>query len=466
MGSRLVSKSFIYFIGNFSSKFLTSLLIPVYAFYLSTDDLGNFDYIQTIMFILIPIILLAIWEAILRFLIVESDIEKINILISTSVIFTVIAIVIVNIILFYGLKLFGEFERYTFFICLMFSTYSISFVWQYFSRALNKNKLYMRSSILGTLTIFLVTITLLIGFGYGIKGLFIAFILGQTAIFLSIEKELCLVKRVKLSYFDLDILKKMLKFSIPLVLNLTAIWAIAGFGKIITTYRLGSDYTGLYSFAFRFGLIVTLIGNVISMALIEESIIRSNGNDLDIYFSNITNKLIKLFSSICIVALPAINIFYIFISKTEYYNSLNLVDLFLIYALFMTMSTNIGAIFQATSKTHVQFITTVIGAIFTLLVTIISIDKLGLVGVAYGQLFGAFIMMLSRWYFAKRFINFKVNHLQSFFLLVIYLIIAFLIRSNILNITFVFILSIGFVVTYNYKEINEIIALIIKPKGD
>lgn len=77
LGSSFNKKVGIYFIGMLSSKVLSVLLIPIYAFYVSADVLGYYDYTLTIMSILIPCIYIAIWEAVLRFILSEKDeIEK------------------------------------------------------------------------------------------------------------------------------------------------------------------------------------------------------------------------------------------------------------------------------------------------------------------------------------------------------------------------------------------------------
>ena len=40
MNSRVLKKSAIYLIGNFSSKILMAIIIPIYAFYIQSSDLG------------------------------------------------------------------------------------------------------------------------------------------------------------------------------------------------------------------------------------------------------------------------------------------------------------------------------------------------------------------------------------------------------------------------------------------
>ena len=63
----LVKKTLIYLAGNFSSKIFGVIIIPIYATYLTASQLGKFDYQQTIAGLLNPIIVLALWEGVLRF---------------------------------------------------------------------------------------------------------------------------------------------------------------------------------------------------------------------------------------------------------------------------------------------------------------------------------------------------------------------------------------------------------------
>ncbi len=84
--------------GNFSSKLFGMIIIPIYAKYLTASDLGTFDFQQTIGNLLMPITALAIWEAILRFGLNQSE-RKTNEVITTSVVISTITIFISSIIL-------------------------------------------------------------------------------------------------------------------------------------------------------------------------------------------------------------------------------------------------------------------------------------------------------------------------------------------------------------------------------
>lgn len=403
---QIIKKSGLYLIGNLSAKILSVLLIPIYAFYVNSYDLGTYDYSQTIMNMVVPIIFVAIWEAIIRFVLSEDDGYNLQQVITSTLIF-VVTIAVISSIIMITIGTLINISNFGLTILMILSN-GTTMIWQYYARAMKKNTIYVRASIWGTITNFIFNIIFICILKIGLLGLYLSYILGQLSILISIEYNIRIINKVKLKYFDGKLLIKMLEFSAPLVLNLISLWAISGFGKVIITNKLGNSVNGLYSFSNKFGMIITLLGSVIAMALIEEAILSKKDANFGKSFSKTINNLFSLFQSIIIVAIPCIYIFYNFISSTEYYKSIEFFYLFMIYAFFMTMSTNVGSALQAIDKTKYQFITTVIGAFTTIIISYTFIDKFNIYAVIWAQIIGAFIMLLSRYILIKKFMYFKI----------------------------------------------------------
>lgn len=401
---RLVKKSGLYFVGNFSSKVLTALLLPLYAFYISTEDFGYFDYSQTLMNIIIPFVFVAIWESILKFVISEQDEKEKNKILGTSAIFSVVVGVVVACFIFLYSSVTNSKISYINHITLMMLAHSFAQIWQYYARALGFNKIFVLSGISATIINFVGILLLVCYFNMGIVGLYIAYILGQLSIVVCIELKVKIVNEIRWYNFDINILKNMLVFSTPLVFNLVSSWMMSGFGRIVITNYLGATQNGLYTFANKFSQLVTVIGNVIIMAIIEEAIVAKKEPGFEKKFSEIMARLFYLFQILITLAIPVISIFYMFIGKTDYASSLNYIPLLLIYSVCMVMSSNIGSIFQTIDKTKYQFITTIIGAIVTIVFTLTTINSLGVYAVINGQLMGAISMMISRYILARKYI--------------------------------------------------------------
>lgn len=452
---RLLKKTGLYFIGNLSSKILSVILVPLYAFYINSGDLGNYDYSQTLLNIIVPIFFMNIWEAVLKFILAEKENKNEKKIMCTVSIFAFT----VSLILFLLIELYGKITSndYILYIALMFITHGITIIWQYYARARNQNKLYIKAAILGTIFNFILNIIMICILKMQIEALYISYIVSNLIIFAVIETSLKVLINIKKSNVDLGILKKMLKFSIPLVMNTISVWLISGFGRMYITNELGSELNGLYAFANKFSVVVTFLGSVLNMAMIEEAIIIGKENKLDNKFSNTIQLIFEKFLQALIVVLPLIYIFYNIIQSTEYYSSRVYVPILLLYALLMTMSTNIASIFQATNKTKYIFSTTLVGGILTVVISMIFVDKIGIYSVLIGQLLGAFTMMMSRYFLVKKITGMKIYWNKIILLFVGFCLVSIcVIQINVyINILMLFILSL--IMLYDNRDYIKII---------
>lgn len=421
---KLIKKSSLYLIGNLSSKVLYAILVPLYAFYVSIDDLGAFDYAQTLMNIFMPFLYMAIWEAILKYVLQEKEIQNKKKILSNSIFFTFcISLVLLVIFTATFIITFKDTNiiRYT---LIMMITHALGQIWQYYARSLEENKVYVVASISGTIINFILVIILVCILDKGLLGLSISYSLGQLFIMIFIESKLRIVTKCKVTDIDFSLLKKMMCFAFPIVLNLTSLWIMNGFNRVIILNTLGIEANGLYAFVSKFTVVVSTFGSVISMALIEESIIRSGDKKIGKYFSNNIEKIFAYFLILSILVMPIIFIFYYFIANTPYYSSKMLFPWFILYAIFMSMSTNIGAVFQATDKTKYIFYTTIVGMIVTISTSYVLIYKLGLLGAAFSQIIGACSMMIVRYIFAKSLCDIKLKKQKLVILMGVYIIEA------------------------------------------
>lgn len=455
MNKRLLKKSGIYFIGNMSSKIMSAILIPIYAFYIGASDLGFYDFAHTAMGIISPIIILAIWEAILRSILSEKDIEKQRKIMSTSALFSFFSCILFIIIAsFYNIITQNEI-RYYWLVLSMIVLHTLVHVWQYYARAMSNNKLYVLAGIISTIINFISVLIFVVYFNLGLLGLLISYNIGQITILLIIERKLLVIKQIKFKDFEFDILKKMLKFSSPLVLNLIAAWLISGFGRLIITFRLGTEANGLYSFANKFSLMITMFGSVITMAIIEEAILSLKSKKLDFKFQDTLQNLFKIFQTLAIMAVPAIVIFYQFIAETDYSQSLVFAPWLLIYAVSNTMASNLGSVFQAIDKTKFQFTTTLLGGIITFIISWILIDSIGIPAVIIGKILGAVAMLVSRYILINRFTKLKLKWKPILVMFSFFVIITLIALNSHYSVSFV----LEFIIILYIFNTNKIIII-------
>lgn len=452
---RLAKKSLIYFIGNLSSKILNFLLVPIYAYTISSTDLGNYDYIITLASIIIPIVYMVLWEAILKFsLSQKATIRRIT---TTTSIFTIILNIIIIPIMYIVFQYFYNIGVNAIYIVGIFVLYGLTNIWQYYARALKYEKVYVFSSIIATISNLIMNIIFICVLKMGFIGLAISYIVSNVIAIVVIEFKVKIISSIKLEDFDAKLLKNMIIFSAPLVLNTVSAWLLSGASRIIIINKLGSNANGIYTFANKFSVIVTLIGSVINMAFVEESIINSKSENVDNDFLKTVEFLLEKFLSLLILAIPTINIFYYMITSTEYYESKLYFPFLLIYSLFSVMATNIGTIFHVINKTKYAFFTTILGTIVFFLVAIIGIDKFGLICISNAQILGAFVIFISRYIYAKKYCRQGFDWKKIAIMLFFYIAISILCyNANLISNIIVFMILL---VMISYTNKNIIINL-------
>lgn len=448
---KLAKKSLIYFIGNLSSKILNFLLVPIYAYTVSSTDLGNYDYIITLANIIIPIIYIVLWEAILKFSLAKKAEE--NKITTTSIIFIFFINILVMPILYIIFKYFYNIGVDAKYIIGIFLLYGFTNIWQYYSRALKKEKIYVISSIVATIINLLLNIITICILKLGFVGLSISYIISNFIAIVIIEINVKVLNKITLKEFDAKLLKEMIKFSAPLVLNTISAWLLSGMSKVIIVNKLGSEANGIYTFANKFSIIVTLIGSVINMAFVEESIINSKEEKIDEDFLSTVESLFEKFLSLLIICVPVINIFYIFIMNTEYYNSKIYFPFLLMYALFSIMSTNVGTIFHVVNKTKYAFLTTLLGSIVFIVISVLGVEKYGLMCIALAQIIGSFMMFLTRYLFAIQNTKNRIKWKKIILLMIIYIIIFIICNKANLTLNIIIFLVIFILICYDNRKI-------------
>ena len=427
--NKLIGKTFLYSIGTAASKLISAIIIPIYAFFVTSEALGLYDFALTAAGIAAPICYLAIWEAVLRFTLTGGAEQKAGMQQTVARFTLVVTAALAAAMILTGI-LFPEVTGILLCCGFMSVSSALAQTWQYFARSNQETRLFVLSGVISSL-VNLGTLALLVCFAHmQFVGLGCSYVIAQVSIFVLVESRLRLLPEAIGRKCDRSILRKALAFSVPLIFNLVVSLLLAGFGRLLIVAVLGAEENGNYVFAMKFGNVIAALGSAFSMAAIEEAILRINSKGLGSYFSDLIDGLWKLLLPACIAALPVIKGFYFFLSDSDYAASFPMVPLFLLYAVFGIMSTNYGNAFQVTLKTKYAAFTTLAGLIVAFILSIALIGPMGEFGVSVGLTVGMGVVMAVRWGAAKRMIPFSTSRWPSLFLLV-YLVEAAVLCLNV-----------------------------------
>ena len=72
----LLLGTIIYGIGNFGTKFLSFLIVPLYTYFISPGDLGDYDLLMTTVSLMSPLLTMKISDATYRWIIRSTNVEE------------------------------------------------------------------------------------------------------------------------------------------------------------------------------------------------------------------------------------------------------------------------------------------------------------------------------------------------------------------------------------------------------
>ena len=375
----LIKNIGLFTIGSFGSKIVSFCLLPLYTQLLSTSDYGMVDLLQSTAQLLMPILLLSIQDATLRFG-MDPEYKKedvlstsINIIKKGTLVF-LIGIIIISLL----------------------NIIKIS------------PSIIATGGIICTLITCISNILCLVVFKLGINGYMISNLIG---IFIQLIYQLFfgkIYKNLHLKNYK-DISKPMLTYSIPLIANSIAWWINNASDRYILTWMRGIAISGLYAVAYKIPTILTTFQGIFYNAWSISAIAEFDKNDSDGFIGNnyTVYSLLSIIvcSIILLVNIPIASILY----SGDYFEAWKCVPFLLVGTVFNGIAQFEGSLFAATKRTKEVSTTTLIGAVINTICNLIFIHFIGASGAALATMIGYGMTWCLRTMKLKKFVKMKVN---------------------------------------------------------
>ena len=397
---KLFSNTVAMSIGQFSSKVLSFLLIPLYTSILSTEEYGIYDIIVTTVTLLTPFLTLVISEAVLRFAI-DNDYDN-------RYVFTIgITLVALGsgvlILLSPVFSLVSSIAQYRAWIIIFFFVMNLHTVLIQFLKGINKVTQYSIMGVISTITTLSLNIYFLVVRNYGIIGYLLAATMSH--LFVSI----LIIIRNKLWKYVLnplsipnEIYKEMLRFSVPMIPNSISWWVSDSSDKYVILWFLSSAEVGLYSIAYKIPTLLTMVMSLFISAFqisIFDEFKKKDGNK---FFETVYTSVMMTLLLAASVLIFASKYLAVVLYKNGFYSAW-MVGCILIFAfVFNSLSSLIGTIYTAAKKTSVLFYSTLVAACVNITLNIVLIPDYGLYGAAFATLVSYICVWLIRAILAKK----------------------------------------------------------------
>lgn len=395
-------------IGNFSSKILVFLLVPLYTSYLSTEDYGISDILVTTVNLIYPLITLTISESVMRFALDKNTDKKSVFTIGTVITLVSIAFVVICSPLFF---LSVEIKQYFLLFIVYYISYALNGLIGQYVKGINKVKSYTISGIVSTIATIVLNILFLIVLNMGIDGYLLSMSLGSlSSVIYLILKEKLYSSISKFKDIDWNIAKEMIIYSMPLIPNSLAWWIINSSDRYMLLFFCSSSIVGIYSVAYKIPTILTTFTSLFSTSMRISSVENFKSKETNEFLNN-TYNLYFHFIVLCGGGLIAITkILAIFLFQKGFFVAWEIVPFLLLAFIAYGLAEYLGVIYLADKKTSKILITCILGAVVNIIFNLLLIPLFEAKGAAIATLIGYCTIWLTRHKGCNKIIPINLNN--------------------------------------------------------
>lgn len=394
----LLTGTIVYAIGNLGTKILTFLIVPLYTYYISTSDMGEYDLLITGVGLLSPIISLRISEATYNWMIKQTASNEVcikstyNYLLKSCALSVVIVGIIGYFTHIWNLKLFLA-------ILVLDPVLETT---QKILRGLKNQKLFAASGIIYTgilVTLNFITVCVM---KLGVTSLLVNTIISQLvsiALIFALEKRMrCLTAAVEKRTL-LETQREMLKYSMPLVPSTLSWWVMSVSDRYVVRFFLGSSFNGIYAIATKFPSVLQTFFVLFNNAWTDMALANLHSKEENSkYVSDLFEKMYMFSFSAIFCLIPITKVVTQVILSSDYKIGSIYIGFLYLGAIFQGFSTFASVGYLQSKKTARAATSSLAGAIVNLLVDFILIKSVGLFAAALSTYAGFLVMWLVRMY--------------------------------------------------------------------
>lgn len=464
-GKTLLKNTLIITIGKVCTQLVTFLLLPLYTSILSTEEYGTVDLLNTLVSLLLPIVTFQVEQAVFRHLIDNRENEEEKKRIISTGIFSVILQCAVYLIIFFVISPFVN-NEYKYFLATNVIAYILASLMQQIARGLGYNIKYAIGSFISAFTTIIVNILLLVVFKFGARGMLIANMTGQATCALYYIISLKLHKYISYKELKKELLKKLWRYSLPLVPNAISWWIFNASDRVIVSTILGVAQNGILSAAHKFSTVYITLYNVFNISWTETISLHINDEDAKEFLNSMTNTMLKFFVAMGIGIIACMPFVYPLMINTKFMEGYNQVPIMMLGSIFNVIVGLISTIYVAKKNTKAIANTSIVSALINIGVHLALIKFVGLYAATISTLAAYFIMSLYRLRdIKKKYFEIKIEKkfIISTIIALIPILLAYYSNNMILYISGLMI-AIIYAYCINKKNLKKIAKMVLKRK--
>lgn len=272
-------------------------------------------------------------------------------------------------------------------------------------------------------------------------------------------------------HFDVQLWKKMMQYSLPVMIAGIAFAINETFDRILLDYILPEDIAkteiGAYSACYKLALFMTLFATAFRLGIEPFFFSHSSNENASKTYAEITKYFVIFGSIILLVVVVFADVLKMFIIRdASYWEAMKVVPLIILANFFLGIYNNLSVWYKLTDKTKMGMYISIAGAIITLVLNFVLIPIWSYMGSAIATISAYGSMMLISYYLGNKYypIPYDMKKIMGYLGLAILLSgLSFYIK--IFRETYIFgILAILFFGYFIYRNEKGVLLKIIKRK--
>lgn len=270
-------------------------------------------------------------------------------------------------------------------------------------------------------------------------------------------------------HFDVQLWKKMMQYSLPVMIAGIAFAINETFDRILLDYILPEDIAkteiGAYSACYKLALFMTLFATAFRLGIEPFFFSHSSNENASKTYAQITKYFVIFGSIILLVVVVFADVLKMLIIRdASYWEAMKVVPLIILANFFLGIYNNLSVWYKLTDKTKIGMYISIVGAIITLALNLLLIPNWSYMGSAIATISAYGSMMLISYYLGNKYypIPYDMKKILGYLGLSILLSgLSFYIK--IFRETYIFgILAIFFFGYFIYRNEKEVLLKIIK----
>lgn len=366
-------------ISNFSSKLLVFFLVPLYTSVLSTSEYGTFDLAVSTASLLYPLLTVNIVDGVMRFS-MEKNCSKNDIaVIGIRYIFLSITAYMFLVVI---AGRFGIWKNLGGLIFFYYFFYVLNQFFIQFAKGLEKVFDMAVAGVIGTISMIVFNLLLMLVFHQGLKGFFIANILAQAIPTVYFFVRLRFWQYVKTWRINKALHREMLKYSVPLLFSTLGWWVNSSLDRYAVTWLCGVAANGLLSVSYKIPTILNTIQGIFTQAWQISAIKEYGEKDIARFYGITFSSINMVMCAACAVLIFLTRPIASFLYANDFYEAWRYVPFLLVSSVLNCASGLLGPILSAQRNTKAMMWSAILGAVVNVVFNVALIYSIGVQGAA------------------------------------------------------------------------------------